>query len=335
MNSSKNISNKRIHEILNAFASLRVGVVGDLMLDTFTYGHSDRMSPEAPVPVIVCDSEHHMPGGAGNVAVNVAHLAKETTIFGALAKDYPGITLLDLLRQYGILNHGIVIADHGGYITTQKKRIVLFDKHYARIDSEQQSVPTFIHDQIINLIEERIPELDVLIVSDYAKGVFTESTTARIMKSALINNVPVVVDTKPGREDWFRGANLFTPNAREARLMSGEDTVEKAGETLSKHLGSAILVTQGSEGMTLYSEDQQPAHFSAQAQDAVDVSGAGDTVTAVCGLALAARATLEEAAFISNIAAGLVVAKPGTATFTLPEFENELMAKEHFYTDRE
>ncbi len=307
-----NISAKKILERLNLFSSCSVGIVGDLMLDTFTYGRVERMSPEAPVPVVLIESEKQMLGGAGNVARNVKLLGGDVHIYGRVGNDAEGVKIIHLLTSEKIQSDG-VFEESPNYSTIEKRRIIVADKHQMRIDKEVISnLDTENETLLLKKIESDIAHLDILMICDYAKGFITQPNAKKILELAHKNNIPIVVDTKPQRQSWFSNVSLITPNESEVTIMTKEDNIISAGNKLSEQTKSPVLVTRGKDGMTLF-EQNRNEHFPAIETDIIDVSGAGDTVIACCALSIASGCNLQESAYIANRAASIAVSKRGTA----------------------
>ncbi len=319
---SKLVSNDRVLALINKFASCKVAIVGDVMLDTFTYGHVERMSPEAPVPIVLINNEKQMLGGAGNVAVNIAQLGGEVSLYSRIGTDFAGNKIISLLSDEGI-TPALIVKSEDSYPTIEKRRIIVDNKHTVRIDRERiEELDDEAVESIIKTLTKKISNIDVLIICDYAKGVITETMAKKILSLAKVHSIPVIVDTKPGRQQWFPNVQLIAPNETEAKKMANENDDVVAGKKLNLTLKSPILVTQGSLGMTLF-DKEIIVKIPITESTVVDVSGAGDTVIACCALALASKSTLTEAAYISNFAAGIAVSRPGTAAVS----QDDLKAK--------
>jgi rfaE bifunctional protein kinase chain/domain len=323
--SSTKMSSEQIKKRLNKFSKCTIGIVGDLMLDTFTYGKIERMSPEAPAPVVSIENEQQMLGGAGNVAVNTKLLGGEVYIYGKIGEDPEGLKIKNLLSSNNIHLDGVVV-DTSNYQTTEKRRVIVSGEHRIRIDRE---VISDISDEEEELLIQRltldIKKFDILVICDYAKGFITESSAKKIQKLAKEFNIPVVVDTKPGRQHWFNNIALMTPNALEINLMTGESNPIIAGSILSKKINSPVLVTQGHEGMSLFHKEVLHHHRPATEICVIDVSGAGDTVVACCSLAIASGADLHECTLIASHAAGIAVSKPGTVAVVYKDLLNKFL----------
>ena len=289
----------------------RVLVVGDVMLDRYWFGDVDRISPEAPVPVVKIDRVEERPGGAGNVARNVAALGAKASLLSVVGRDEAGRRLRQLLKSAHIaasLHNDATVA------TTVKLRVIGRRQQLLRADFE--TLPG--HEVLASKLQDfqrLLKGCDVVILSDYGKGGLAH--IARMIALARRHGKPVLVDPKGEDYSRYRGATLVTPNRAELRAVVGGWSSEAAltakAQNLRQRLGfNALLVTRSEEGMTLYRRGQR-LHVPAQAREVYDVSGAGDTVIAVIGAMLAAGQGLEEAVRIANRAAGVVVGKFGTA----------------------
>jgi D-beta-D-heptose 7-phosphate kinase/D-beta-D-heptose 1-phosphate adenosyltransferase len=263
-----------------------------------------------------------MPGGAGNVACNLRALGATVIQFGVVGDDRAGREVLTLLADQGIDTYGIQVD--ASRQTTEKQRIVGPDGHLLRVDYEEtMDIPELIHTNLLTAILDDILSYDAIIIADYAKGVITKVLADQVLRHAREATVPVIVDTKPTHSSYFDAPALVTPNHHEAIEIADSEDITVAGERLRELFKAPVLVTCGADGMTLFS-DTAPFHLDATSEAVVDVSGAGDTVTAGAALALAAGASLHEAASISAALAGIAVGKEGTATVTSQELEEIL-----------
>lgn len=311
------------------FDAVRVLCVGDVMLDRFVHGRVSRISPESPVPIIQVGATESVPGGAANVGRNISALGGRCTLVGAVGRDPVGGELAALLSACGRIDPVLVIDTSRP--TIEKTRFVAHGQHLLRADREEAGdVSAEAGRDIVARIAERIAAHDVLILSDYAKGVLTDAVIAAVIDLARRAGVPVVVDPKSARLGRYAGATVVTPNATEATLATGIDITEdadaeRAGRAALDASGiENILLTRSERGMTLVSRDGHAAHLPASAREVFDVVGAGDTVVATVALCLAAGLELGEAARVANAAAGLVVGKHGTATVNRTELADEL-----------
>jgi rfaE bifunctional protein kinase chain/domain len=320
-------STSTLEELARRFNGLRVAVLGDLMLDELLRGQATRISPEAPVPVVLMRDPRQrevFPGGAGNVAANVAALGGRPVVFGAVGDDDAGPRLRALLADRGI-DAGSVVAEPGR-ITPHKTRIVAHQHQLVRLDVEQ---PRPITERSARLLARRfarqVAELDALIISDYLKGSVTTDLAGTILAAARQRGIPVLVDPKPEHPEVCEGATVATPNLHEAEQMAraplgDAEARQAAAPSLRAALGcSALLITRGGDGMTLVNSEGELHEIPSLPRPVYDVTGAGDTVIAVMALALAAGASLIDASRLANLAGGTVVLKFGTAVITSDE----------------
>ena len=324
------ISRARAHELIDRFASRRNTVVGDVMLDRFLIGGVTRISPEAPVPVVVFDREEFRMGGAANVANNLRGLGSGVDLIGVIGNDESAVQLKSELAAKGIHATGL-ITDQQRRTTTKMRVVTSRNQQVSRIDFESvHEVGTAIEDAIASQLEMRAKASQVILVSDYQKGVVTRRSMAHIIGFSQSSGVPVIVDPKVPHIDYYAGASLVTPNHIEAesatnsRISTNEDA-RRASISLRQRLGvDSVLITRGEHGMWL---DQAgvDGYLPASAREVADVTGAGDTVIATLALAIAAGATMPEAARLANEAAGIVVAKFGAATVTPAELKSRFV----------
>ncbi|RTL50428.1 MAG: D-glycero-beta-D-manno-heptose-7-phosphate kinase [Rhodocyclaceae bacterium] len=297
----------------------RVLVVGDVMLDRYWFGDVGRISPEAPVPVAKIERTEDRPGGAANVARNCAALEARTSLLSVVGADEAGQALTKLLTSAGI---DASLHEDAQLNTTVKLRVVARQQQLIRIDFENAPDHEVLKAKLAEF-QQRLPECDVVILSDYGKGGLTHIT--EMISLARAAGKPVLVDPKGDDYSRYAGASVITPNRSELREVIGRwkdeaELTEKA-QALRKSLGlQALLLTRSEEGMTLFTEEGQ-THQSAQAREVYDVSGAGDTVIGTMAVMLASGASLAEAMALANRAAGIVVAKLGTAVATLDEMK--------------
>lgn len=301
------------------FAAARVLVVGDVMLDRFVYGGVERISPEAPIPVMQIERETMMPGGAGNVARNLAALGAKVALLGLAGDDVAADQLNEVLAlEPGIEAH--LVVDETWH-TIEKTRFIGSRQQLLRVDRESRGKPSDdAVDALIKASLEALADNAVLVLSDYAKGAVDDRVLAKLIKAAAKSGKPVLVDPKGADYRRYKGATLVTPNRAEAALATGEscqddDSAVAAARKLVNDAGIAnVLVTRGAAGMTLVQgRDTAPLHLQAEAREVFDVSGAGDTVVATIAAALAVGRSLPQAARLANVAAGIVVGKIGTA----------------------
>jgi len=300
---------------LNNFAGKNILIIGDIMLDKYIFGEVERISPEAPVQVVEVKKENYLPGGAANVANNIAALKGNAFMVGVVGKDNEANILLDELKKRNINTEGIFTDNQKP--TTQKVRILGQKQQLLRIDYEKKEyLNKKIENNIINFIKEKIDSINAIIISDYAKGVITKDLVEKIKNTA--KNKIIIADPKPKHKDFYKDVSLVTPNIKEAKEMAEKE------EDLIKELNSPVLITKGEKGMSLYEKDGNITNIPTKAKEVYDVSGAGDTVVATLALALTAGATLKQAAILANHAAGITVGKLGTSTVSIDEIKRSL-----------
>lgn len=305
--------------IINKFSKIRVLVVGDIMLDEYIEGTAERISPEAPIPVLLQKSVRHVLGGAGNVAANVAALGAKVTLLGVVGTDARGKIVAKLARERGIST--AFISD--GRPTTTKIRFVSGHHQVVRIDIEESHALIGKKEVELAGCIARLPDHDMVIVSDYAKGVLGK----RIM-GALKNRFgarKIVADMKPVNAALYRGVLAITPNAKEASGLTGtsitsDALASRAAMEISRRLDVSVILTRGEHGITVYERSgKKPTHVRANVHSVRDVTGAGDTLISVFALAHASGASLQEAATFANKAAGIVVGVGGTHALSREE----------------
>lgn len=319
----------RLHKLIGQLAKGRVLVVGDLILDKFVWGNVDRISPEAPVPVVWVETESCMPGGASNVANNIASLGGRAYLCGVIGKDEEGGALAGELRKRGIDIEGVLIDPERP--TTVKTRVIAHHQQVCRIDKERvDRLPRGRIRQLIEFARRKVGEVDAVIIEDYGKGVVVPELIQALVKTARQRRRVVLVDPKEEHFPSYVGVTAITPNQTEASAASGvkitdEASLKRAGEALLKRLKcEAVLITRGEHGMSLFEQEGRVTHIPTVAQEVFDVSGAGDTVIATFALAKAAGASVVDAAVLSNFAAGIVVGKVGIAAVTPEELRERI-----------
>ncbi|SEK67995.1 D-alpha,beta-D-heptose 7-phosphate 1-kinase /D-beta-D-heptose 1-phosphate adenylyltransferase [Colwellia chukchiensis] len=305
-----------------AFEQARVLVVGDIMLDRYWYGPTQRISPEAPVPVVKIHQDEDRPGGAANVALNIASLNGQVTLLGITGQDEAANTLATQLSAMKIDCQFIASTQHP---TITKLRILSRNQQLLRLDFEE-SFQAFDKTSLRERTEALVAQHDLLLLSDYNKG--TLSDVQALIEAAKRQQVPVLVDPKGTDFSRYRGATLITPNLAEFEAVVGacnsEAEIVSKGQALLSELDlTAMLITRSEQGMTLLRHNQAEFHLPTQAKEVYDVTGAGDTVIATLALAIAAKAEFDQASALANLAAGIVVGKLGTSTVS----EAELMAE--------
>ena len=314
---------------INKFKDSRILVVGDVMLDRYCWGTVSRISPEAPVPIVRLDRETTRPGGAANVAANVTALGAKVVLVGMVGNDPAASELRSAVEALGISDSHLLPS--ASRKTIVKTRILAHGQQIVRLDSEDHdAIGEAEYSDIISRVKERIVDVDLVILSDYGKGLLSDHVVIGIIKLCQELNKPVLADPKGKHFDKYSGATVLTPNRREAAEAckieeSDPDLVQRSGETLLSEYGfENVLITESENGMTLFRSNDSPVHFGTTAREVFDVTGAGDTVIACLGVALASGTSPAEAARLSNIAAGLSVQHIGTVAVSFDEFVNEL-----------
>jgi D-beta-D-heptose 7-phosphate kinase/D-beta-D-heptose 1-phosphate adenosyltransferase len=309
------------------FDQSQVLVIGDVMLDRYWHGGTSRVSPEAPVPVVKVDQIEDRPGGAGNVALNIAALGSGASLVSVVGNDEAGDSLKARLESVGIHTDFQVSGDKP---TITKLRVISRHQQLLRMDFEEGFSEADSGDFVAKA-EKLLPMMGAVILSDYAKG--TLQDTQSLIKVARENKVPVLVDPKGTDFERYRGATLLTPNLHEFEAVVGScehesELVEKGTELMQALDLSALLVTRGEHGMTLLRPNMPEFHLPARAREVFDVTGAGDTVISVLASSLAAGSELPEAVALANLAAGIVVGKLGTATISGPELRRAIQTEQ-------
>jgi len=314
-------------KITENFSKVKVLIVGDIMLDRYWWGSVSRISPEAPVPVVTLDKTSLLAGGAANVAANVAGRGAKPYLVGITGEDEEAKMLTEVLRKANISSSFLVLLKNRR--TTVKTRIVAHNQHVVRIDQENTHVLSKEEEQVVfKKIEAIIDEVDVVIISDYAKGLISEKLAKRLITKTVTLQKKILVDPKGKNYSKYKGATLLTPNQREAVQATNldeyeKDSVEKSGNILLESLSvEALLITRGEKGMTLFQKNKEIEHLKALARKVYDVTGAGDTVIASLAVMLASGADFREAANIANVSAGLVVEQIGTTAISLETLRN-------------
>ncbi|MEE3300938.1 MAG: bifunctional D-glycero-beta-D-manno-heptose-7-phosphate kinase/D-glycero-beta-D-manno-heptose 1-phosphate adenylyltransferase HldE [Pseudomonadota bacterium] len=308
------------------FQHARLLVIGDVMLDRYWHGEASRVSPEAPVPVVKVGNREDRPGGAGNVALNMAALGSAVRLVGIVGNDETGLELLSRLNAAGVYCDFLQSEDKP---TITKLRVIGQHQQLIRLDFEQE----FEAADIIGLqgkVKSLIGDSQVMVLSDYGKGALRE--TANLIELSRSKDIPIIVDPKGTNFEKYRGATLLTPNLSEFEAVAGysnnEEEFVNKGLRLVKDLNlEAILITRGEHGMTLIRPDSPELHLPARAQEVFDVTGAGDTVISVLAAAMAAGDGLADSTALANLAAGLVVGKLGTAAISGPELRRAVLVE--------
>lgn len=339
MNSTARLKRTAVRKLTRRFARTRVLVVGDVMLDHFLWGDVSRISPEAPVPVVDYRRESFMPGGAGNVARNLAEMGAQTELLGVVGNDPAATRLKSILKQQDIDASGL--TRDGDRQTSRKIRVVAHQQQVVRVDRETRGeITSRTEKRLLAKLDARLPDADAVIVCDYGKGVVTQSLLDGVRERCHARGVWLSLDPKPVHHLDLSRLSLITPNRKEffaladlpdetrhANPLKDKNLMLAAKQLMTSLQPALMLVTLSELGMLLCRRDGKPFHIPTVAQEVFDVSGAGDTVIASFTLAVASGASPVAAAVISNHAAGVVVGKVGTATVTPTElaasFESE------------
>jgi D-beta-D-heptose 7-phosphate kinase/D-beta-D-heptose 1-phosphate adenosyltransferase len=324
---------ERAREIIFRFKDQEVLVIGDGMLDQWVWGKVNRISPEAPVPIVEVDYNSHSPGGAANVVNNICSLGARSAIISVVGNDETGVKLRDELCGRGVDVKGLLVDSSRP--TTTKIRIIANNQQVVRTDIEKRDkLNAEVTAALVDYMKENLSRYRVIIISDYNKGLLVPEIASFLIQWCRENGRNLVAGPKPENMGLLRGATMLTLNEKEARHAVGEqirdkESLERVGFRISKEYeNQAVLITRGEKGMSLFSKESEAFHIPAIASEVFDVSGAGDTVLSVIALSLASGATLREATILSNFAAAVVVKKIGTATLSISELI-DIIDKQH------
>jgi D-beta-D-heptose 7-phosphate kinase/D-beta-D-heptose 1-phosphate adenosyltransferase len=318
------MENQTLVTMLDNFHCARLLVLGDVMLDRFIYGSVERISPEAPIPVMSVEREIDSPGGAANVVRNAASMGARTTLVGVVGDD---VGAQDLQKQLAFVPSikSRLIVDHLRP-TTIKTRYIAQRQQIIRADRERRSpVSEAVGERVLSSFQEALTDVDIVVLSDYAKGVLSDSVTRAAIVAARNAGKPIIVDPKAKSMDKYAGTTVLTPNRQELEFACGhscvtdDQVVSGARRFLAKNVCDAMVVTRGAQGMSIVQANGSIAHLRATAREVFDVSGAGDTAVAALALGLANGGDIVAASTLANVAAGLVVAKLGTAVVSAGE----------------
>jgi rfaE bifunctional protein kinase chain/domain len=316
--------------LIDSFSDLNILVIGDTMIDAYYIGTINRMSPEAPVPIVSFDKKDHRPGGAANVALNLKSMGANVTLCTVVGMDSEGAELKSLLEQENIITDGVFFDKSRP--TTVKTRVIADEHHLLRMDHEStQPINLELEQQILNFIGNTIDEADAIIFEDYNKGLLTQTLITEIISLANSKNIPSIVDPKKDNFLAYTNCSLFKPNRKEIKEglptdldLSITDNIEKAASQLIERLGcKSVMVTLSEDGVYIKSNTES-IHIKAHERTITDVSGAGDTVVSLAALCLAKGLSLLELAEISNIGGGLVCQKVGVVPINKDELKEEL-----------
>jgi D-beta-D-heptose 7-phosphate kinase/D-beta-D-heptose 1-phosphate adenosyltransferase len=315
---TERLDQRRLEKLIASFGQLRLLVVGDVMLDEYLWGDVDRVSPEAPVPVVHVQRESLALGGAGNVVRNIVAMGAECVVCAVVGSDWAGDRVIDLLKDLGVDPSGVVRV--GDRPTTRKTRVEARSQQMLRFDREtDESISSATSRRLLRAMDEALPAVQGAILEDYGKGLLPVRVLRAAMRRFNEAGIPVAVDPKTSIAA-YRGADLFKPNLREVGALTGtrirsEHELYRAVAQLRRRLGpSDIVVTRGSDGMTIFEGEAPPVDVPIARSEVFDVQGAGDTTIAALALTRLAGGTLLESAVVANTAAGVVVGKVGTAT---------------------
>jgi len=320
---------RRIGDIIKGIGKSKVLILGDIMLDEYLFGRVDRISPEAPVPVVEILSDKLLLGGSANVAANIRALGDQPMLLGVVGEDEASVKLSQLLKQHDISND-FCITDHSRQ-TTIKTRIIAHSQQIVRADRENRhELSTQVEEKVYQRFMSVADEIKAVIISDYGKGVITLSLLQQVMDVCREKGIFVAVDPKETHFHNYKMVSVITPNHHEAgfaygrRIVTEADLIEVGNGLLKELEAQSILITRGPDGMSLFQVGEEPTHIPTFARKVFDVTGAGDTVIATFVSAICAGATLTEAAVFSNAGAGITVGEVGTATVTPPQLQKEL-----------
>ena len=308
---------ERFQEITSKFSDKKVLVIGDLMLDTYLWGHTERISPEAPVPVILVNKIEHNPGGAANVALNLASLGCEVSVIGLIGSDPEGKILIDQLDRRNIVCTNLVESDQRP--TTVKSRIMAQNQQVVRADREVNTdLCTTSNNALIESVKSTLDQMDAMVLEDYNKGVLNSLSIETLIQMANDKSIPIYVDPKKDNFNSYQNVRLFKPNLQEfTNALEDVDTLEVAGFKLKNKLNAEILIiTRGADGVSLFDRSDYH-HIPTKARHVHDVSGVGDTVISTFTLSDLCGATPEESVALSNYASGRVCEEAGVVPISL------------------
>ncbi len=328
---------KTVESLFSRSAEIRCLVVGDLMLDEYLWGKAERISPEAPVQVVDVLREELRLGGAGNVVNNLAALGVQVSVCSVVGDDQNGRALLTEFGRRNVAVDAVFLDPNRR--TSRKTRVVAANQQIVRIDREsREALPAAFEKQVCDWVSAHAGEFQVIVLSDYNKGVLTPAVIASAVAAAAVLGIPVLIDPKGSDYSRYGGATLLTPNRKEAETASGiaikdSDSLTRAANVIMETVGlQHLLITRSDEGMSLFSKGCEAVHIPTVAREVFDVSGAGDTVLATLAVAIASGFAMAEAARLANVAAGIAVGKLGTSVVT-PQEIIEVVALSHHDSD--
>jgi len=307
---------QRIDEILSVIKTKRIAIIGDVMIDRYVWGNVNRISPEAPVPIVEVESESSRLGGAANVANNITSLGAEAFLVGVVGDDTGGREFRTVLQQQRTSSDGIVTDPTRP--TTTKTRVIAHHQHVVRIDSEEKKdIDRSMQDKIFAILEKHIDSIDGIIIEDYNKGVIVKELIIRLIQLANTHKKIITIDPKFNNFFEYKNVTVFKPNKKETeealgKKLTTDEEVITAGRTLLERLNAEnVLLTRSENGMNLFEKNGRVSHIPTHARKVADVSGAGDTVIATLTAALVSGASIAESAMLSNIAGGIVCGEVG------------------------
>ncbi|MBM3198127.1 MAG: D-glycero-beta-D-manno-heptose-7-phosphate kinase [Chlamydiae bacterium] len=329
--------------LLSRFNPVRVLVMGDFMLDTYTTGKVKRVSPEAPVSILHVEKEESLAGGAGNVALNLLSLGAKVSVIGRVGHDIAGDELKACLEKEGICTEGLLYQK--GFKTPVKNRLIADKQQILRVDFEESTpLPEQVEEEVLQLLPKLLEEVQVIAISDYAKGFLTPKLLQAVIALAKTMKLPVIIDPKGNDFSRYNGATMIKPNLAEAYAaasISPTEPLEKAAEKIFTSCQvDALLITKSEAGISFFHRGGGEQHFPVRSKEVKDVTGAGDTVLAVVSLAFANSFEVRYAAQLANIAAGIAIERSGCARVDLADLaerllefdvENKIFDEEHLY----
>ncbi len=314
---------------IDDFKNVTALVIGDLMIDEYLWGSVDRISPEAPVPVVCVEKQSHTLGGAGNVINNLVAMEAKVLAIGTAGTGKAGQMIFEKLESLGIETDGIVSEPQRP--TTRKTRVIASNQQVLRIDREiKRNINADTLERLVKIIKDKILQVNLIILSDYDKGLLTKDLVAQTVKLAKKHKVIILADPKSLDFSKYEQVSILTPNKKEASLATNMDIKSEkdlfaAGYKIMDQVKlERLIITCGKDGMVLFEKGKDPYTIESKARQIFDVSGAGDTVISFLGLGLAIGASFKDSAKIANTAAGIVVAKIGTATASIDELREAL-----------
>ncbi len=316
--------------MIDRLKSKKVLVIGDLMVDVYTMGNVERISPEAPVPVLRVSQETRRPGGAGNAILNLVSLGMKVVAVGRVGDDFGGRTFLEEMAKENVDARGIICDK--GFQTPLKNRMIAAGQQIVRIDYEEpHSISETLEEEITASLPKLLEEVEIIAISDYAKGLLTQSLLKKVIHAAKLRSIPVIVDPKGIDFVRYYGATLIKPNLAEAIHAAGlgrEATLDEVAKRILRDTAiETLMVTRSKEGITVFTQGGVRQDFSAQVHEVKDVTGAGDTVLAVITAALANRLSLADAATLANVAAGIAIERIGCARISLADLSSRLLKR--------